>query len=1068
MAHSSPTNLLSDAALEARRKTLRRGLARANTAAAVILLIVIGLALAAIWQAAKARRHAVEAGDYAARANRSAAEAASATRRAEDELRKAQFAQAQAARASDHMGRRTASLAALRRAAAGRPSLELRNEAIAALALIDMREVWFQAAKADSDAPPAFDATFERYAASTTPGEIVVRRVSDGAVSATLRGPARRLSQLCFSPDGQFLAARFATGRRLVWEIASGNLVIDVKFGPGDRPDSVSFSRDSRMFAAGATGGSLLFYGRAGPGAPWTELKPLPLTRFTRQYALDPSGKLAAVVTGNQVEVRHLEDGELSASVWLQQPVAEIAWHPDGLSCAVGLVNGSVWFWQLGATNATPLPGHTARVTRLAFSHNGERLVSVSEDGTTRLSAPASRRLLLTSQRGLAIGFSREDRHLAFVRPGEGFGVWEITGGGEFRATVLPDSGETATHTVDFAPDGEWLVATSRRHLTLWNVASLEPPSLAPEAGCFAAHFTADGKSIVTAGRHGVDLRSFAVATDGAGVALGPSQPVLAHGSIQRVSVTRGSNEWLAVGGIPPAWFNLAAPTSPLEMPAPSREEFVALSPDGRWLAGSLGTKNATHLRSTETGRKERELDARGGPMTFSPRGDLLVIGGEQEFAVFDTATWQARWRLPRLAAVAVGGVSAFSHDGAWLALNPQRDRIRLVDPQTGGELATLAAPAPRNITSLAFNRNGNFLAARAENREIHVWNLREIRRELSSMGLDYVVGREVSGDPSDKADPSDLSATPHSSPLATTPGTPTHWPVALPLGGAVLALGFGVYTFRYQRQLVRSYDEVERLVSERNRALQQARADLWHSQKMKALGTLAAGIAHDFNNLLSVIRLSNDFLRRGVASNPDLVEEADAIEQAVQQGKSVVESMLGYSRSQADAPQAVRVPDVVEETLGLLSQQFLSGTRLTLELDRETPPVVLSRGRLGQILLNLIVNAAEAMNGAGQLAITVRPLAELPGAGLVLAPREAPSYVELVVADSGPGIAPDVLPRIFEPFFTTKNVGATRGTGLGLSMVYSAAQADGLGLAVESTPGRGTTFRVVIPRRDA
>ena len=281
-----------------------------------------------------------------------------------------------------------------------------------------------------------------------------------------------------------------------------------------------------------------------------------------------------------------------------------------------------------------------------------------------------------------------------------------------------------------------------------------------------------------------------------------------------------------------------------------------------------------------------------------------------------------------------------------------------------------------------------------------------------------------------------------------------------------MLALGFGFYTFRYQRRLVRSYDEVERLVGERNRALQQAQADLWHSQKMKALGTLAAGIAHDFNNLLSVIRLSNDFLGRGVAGKPDLIEESQAIEQAVQQGKTVVESMLGYSRSQTDEPQSLRVPDVVEETLGLLSQQFLSGTRLTMELDRETPPVVLSRGRLVQILLNLIVNAAEAMHGAGKLAISVRTVAAVPEAGLVLAPPEAPAYVELTVADSGPGIPAEVLPRIFEPFFTTKNVGTTRGTGLGLSMIYTAAQADGLGLAVETAIGRGTVFRVVIPHQ--
>ena len=218
------------------------------------------------------------------------------------------------------------------------------------------------------------------------------------------------------------------------------------------------------------------------------------------------------------------------------------------------------------------------------------------------------------------------------------------------------------------------------------------------------------------------------------------------------------------------------------------------------------------------------------------------------------------------------------------------------------------------------------------------------------------------------------------------------------------------------------------------------------------------------FNNLLSVIRLSNDFIGRGVKGDPNLVEETEAIESAVQQGKTVVESMLGYSRSQSDEPRPCRVPEVVEETLGLLTQQFLSGTRLTMELDRDTPPVVLSRGRLVQIILNLIVNASEAMNGSGRLAIAVSTLDSLPNGSFVLVPLVAPAYVEIAIADSGPGIPPDVLPRIFEPFFTTKNAGTTRGTGLGLSMVYAAAQADRLGIAVETSVGNGTTFRILIP----
>ena len=107
---------------------------------------------------------------------------------------------------------------------------------------------------------------------------------------------------------------------------------------------------------------------------------------------------------------------------------------------------------------------------------------------------------------------------------------------------------------------------------------------------------------------------------------------------------------------------------------------------------------------------------------------------------------------------------------------------------------------------------------------------------------------------------------------------------------------------------------------------------------------------------------------------------------------------------------------------------------------------------------------SSEAMKGSGTLDIEVTTATTRPARTFITAPREARAYVELTVRDTGPGIPPEVLPRIFEPFFTTKDVGAQRGTGLGLSMVYTAAQSEGLGIAVETSAGKGTTFFVTIP----
>jgi signal transduction histidine kinase len=268
----------------------------------------------------------------------------------------------------------------------------------------------------------------------------------------------------------------------------------------------------------------------------------------------------------------------------------------------------------------------------------------------------------------------------------------------------------------------------------------------------------------------------------------------------------------------------------------------------------------------------------------------------------------------------------------------------------------------------------------------------------------------------------------------------------------------------RYHHRLIQGYQEVETLAAERNQELRSARVELLHSQKMRALGTLATGIAHDFNNLLSVIRMSNKLIERQVRGDAEIRDHVADVEQAVLQGKSLVGSMLGYARNEDGDAGPTDVRAVVEQAVSLLTREFLSGISLKLDLDRQAPCVNVGHGRLEQVLLNLLVNASEAMQGQGKLKIALLAHPSLPSKSYVLRPREANRFVELDVIDSGPGIAPEARERLFEPFFTTKQSRSKPGTGLGLSLVYSIAQEEGLGLSVGSVPGQGATFTVVMP----
>jgi signal transduction histidine kinase len=278
-----------------------------------------------------------------------------------------------------------------------------------------------------------------------------------------------------------------------------------------------------------------------------------------------------------------------------------------------------------------------------------------------------------------------------------------------------------------------------------------------------------------------------------------------------------------------------------------------------------------------------------------------------------------------------------------------------------------------------------------------------------------------------------------------------------------VVSLFFAALALNRHRRLRHSYAAVEELVAERTRQLELANRELLHSQKMNALGTLSAGIAHDFNNILSIIKGSAQIIEDNVDNPEKIRTRTGRIQAVVQQGAEVVEAMLGFSRS-ADAPTVpCDLNAVVADTRRLLGDRFLHETEVVFTPGENLPEASVPRDFIQQILLNFIFNANEAMSGRKRIGLTTTLTDKLPPE-VYLAPAAAPKYILISVRDGGTGIAPEIRARIFEPFFTTKNLSARRGTGLGLSMVYELAKKMEAGLAVESAPGAGSTFTLILP----
>jgi signal transduction histidine kinase/ligand-binding sensor domain-containing protein len=282
-------------------------------------------------------------------------------------------------------------------------------------------------------------------------------------------------------------------------------------------------------------------------------------------------------------------------------------------------------------------------------------------------------------------------------------------------------------------------------------------------------------------------------------------------------------------------------------------------------------------------------------------------------------------------------------------------------------------------------------------------------------------------------------------------------------LGGLACALFFAGLSYNRHRRLLRSYAEVEQKVTQRTRELEIANRELLHSQKMNALGTLAAGIAHDFNNILSIIKGSAQIIEDNM-ENPDKVRtRVDRIKTVVEQGAGIVKAMLGFSRDSTDQPGPCDLNEAVKDTIKLLGDRFLREVQVTFEPGVDVPDVMRSKDFIQQILLNFIFNAAESMAKRKQVILSTRALEALP-TGMILAPAKSSVYAAVSVKDFGSGIPPENMSRIFEPFFTTKAMSARRGTGLGLSMVYELAKKMEAGIAVESIVNNGSVFTLILP----
>jgi len=235
----------------------------------------------------------------------------------------------------------------------------------------------------------------------------------------------------------------------------------------------------------------------------------------------------------------------------------------------------------------------------------------------------------------------------------------------------------------------------------------------------------------------------------------------------------------------------------------------------------------------------------------------------------------------------------------------------------------------------------------------------------------------------------------------------------------------------------------------------------LRQSQKLEAVGQLSAGVAHDFNNLLTVI---HGYTSELLATNPsaEIRRMLEPVQTAASRAASLTRQLLVFSRKQVTQPELVSPNAILDELRPLLRRLIGTDIEFVWEIAPALPPIMADPASLEQIIVNLVVNARDAMPNGGRIHVSAARVTVGPETIARQIDARPGEFIQVSIADTGTGIPPEVLPRIFEPFFTTKDAG--KGTGLGLSTVYSIIHQHGGWISVHSTPGSGTTFTFFHP----
>ncbi len=751
-----------------------RGAVVAAAAAALV-----GLAAAAVYvQGIRVEQRKTEVALREARAERAVAvrstdRAVAAEAAADEQWVGAVLAQARGSQTSLAPGRRFDSWAALAAVAKVRPSAAVRSQAIGCLALADLRPAgtWDSAGR-------GLRLNHACTACADWDADGSVRLDGDpggdrsGSPPVRLPGPDQGV-QVRFSADDRLVAVSGGDDYVRVYP-ADGTTVREFPGGP-----ACDFTPDGTAIATGPLAGPVVLYdlrsGKSRNHFDWAARK---------MMAFSPDGRKLAM--WNADDGRWVDVGDLSTGKVVSRPrafpVVSVAWHPDSTRLAVGTGGGgeNLFIWTPGASGpAQPmmvLHGHLGRVTDVAFAHGGDLLASSSWDATVRLwDAVSGQPLVRAFQYGESIAFSPDDSRLCVVQGNGRHARYDVATGRVRRTLQLP--GGEVFREVSFSPDGLVLAWSGGRTVRFWNLGAFPPDGLPvdlpfPDEVRSAAFDPGGGGlfAITNSGLCRVPIRDHAgpPGRDGSAARqrqIGPDVTPLLDLPTRGDGCLRVSGDSrrvaIAENGLKPRLVDLdARARQTVFKSAPLQTSYVSLSSDGKWVATGVwraadADGPCATVWNARTGERACDLPTHlATAVAFSPDARWLVTCTGREYRFWQVGTWRPAHAIPRTADAPARII--FAPDSSLMAISPGPRGLELVDPQTGGELATFDDRGEG--LPVGFSPDGGQLVAACADDTLRVWDVRRVRRELAGIGLDWPGPTPA---PRPAADPVELSLVP-------------------------------------------------------------------------------------------------------------------------------------------------------------------------------------------------------------------------------------------------------------------------------------------------------------------